>query len=139
MYDCANDNMVDKYVSLFKFANYLTNFTLQHQNVLKLMNETTEHFDLLFLEIFLDDALLGFAHHFNCPVVAMSTMGVTKWINDLVGSPQLVSHAPHLFLPFTDDMSFYERSINMVFLVMEKFMMDFLYFPQQVRNHIIII
>lgn len=47
--------MVDEF---YEFATPLTEAPLQHPNVRKLL-ESNEHFDLVFMEIFVNDAFLG--------------------------------------------------------------------------------
>lgn len=47
--------MVDEF---YDFAGPLTEVPLQHPNVRKLL-ESNEHFDLVFMEVFVNDAFLG--------------------------------------------------------------------------------
>lgn len=75
----------------------ISNFTLNHPKTKKFL-ETDQEFDVIILEIFLDEALLGFAHRFNAPIIGLSTFGASKWTTDLVGSPSPLSYVPHPFL-----------------------------------------
>jgi glucuronosyltransferase len=118
---------------MFEMSNDVVNLTLREPAVVELL-QSKETFDLLFLEIFLDDALLGLAHHYKCPVVAMSTMGATKWVNELTGSPNPLSYVPHIFLDMSDRMTFWQRLGNMVFTVFEEFLMKLFFYGEQVEK-----
>lgn len=92
----------------------ITNFTLSHQNVKKLLANPNEKFDLIFLEVFLTEAMLGFGHFYNAPIVAMSTVGATTWVSNLLGSPRPLSYIPNTFMGLTDKMSYKDRMTNAV-------------------------
>lgn len=113
-----------------KFGQMLTNLTLQHPNVKKLI-ASDEQFDLVIMESFLNDAHLGFAHRFKAPCVALSTFGASRWTNDMVGTPSPTSYVPHPFLSFTDRMSFVQRIGNMLMTIMDAVLGHVLDFPVQ--------
>jgi glucuronosyltransferase len=75
----------------------MSNFTLNHP-VTKKFLETDHEFDVIIVEIFMSESLLGFAHRFNAPVIGMSAFGAYKWLNDLVGTPSPPSYVPHSML-----------------------------------------
>lgn len=52
-----------------------TEHTLQQENVQKMLNDKNEKFDLIIFEMFSTEMLYGLAHHFNCPIVILSTIG----------------------------------------------------------------
>jgi hypothetical protein len=131
IFDEVDVNPVVKLKEMYSMLSDLTNRTLHSPNVVKLM-QSDEKFDLLFLEIFLDDALLGFAQHYNVPVVAMSTVGATKWVNDLTGSPNPISYIPNTFLSFTDRMTFFQRMVNFFFTLFEEISMRLFFYDEQV-------
>lgn len=117
---------------LFWHGDMFSNYTLSHPNVRHLME--TRSYDLVIVEIFCSEALIGFGQHFNAPVVAVSTFGASKWTNDLVGSPSPLSYVPHAFSTFTDKMSLWERTMNTVLTVYENIFINILNFPSQVHN-----
>jgi UDP-glucoronosyl and UDP-glucosyl transferase len=129
-FDEVDDNPLLKLKEMFEMSNTIVYNALREPQVAGLL-QSNETFDLLFLEIFLDDAFLGLAHHYQCPVVAISTMGATKWINDLVGSPSPISYVPSVFLPFTDRMSFWERLGSLLFNILEETLMQLYFYRQQ--------
>lgn len=82
---------------LYGMGITMSNFTLNHP-VTKKFLETDQEFDVVIVEIFMSESLLGFAHRFNAPVIGISTFGASKWTTDLVGSPSPLSYVPHTFL-----------------------------------------
>lgn len=65
-------------------------FTLSDVEVQKLLS-STEKYDLCVIEFLMNESLLGFGNHFGCKIVAMSTLGQVKYINDMVHSPMPLS------------------------------------------------
>lgn len=108
----------------------LTNSTLTDPAVVSLI-ESNEKFDLIVLEIFINDAMIGFCYHFKAPCIGLSTFGASKWTTDLVGTPSPPSYVPNAFLGFTDRMSFKERLINTVMSGLEIVVDKFLDIPAQ--------
>lgn len=82
---------------LYDMGIIISNFTLNHPKTKEFIS-TDQEFDVVILEIFLDEPLLGFAHRFNAPIIGFSTFGASKWTTDLVGSPSPLSYVPHPFL-----------------------------------------
>lgn len=94
MHDTPVNKMIE---NLYAMGVRISNFTLMHPKMKKFL-ETDQDFDVIVLEIFLDEPLLGLAHKFNAPIVGFSTFGASKWTTDLVGSPSPLSYVPHPFL-----------------------------------------
>lgn len=86
-----------KIADVYNLGIKISNFTLNHP-VTKKFLESKQKFDVIILEIFLNEPLLGFAHQFNAPIIGFSTFGASKWTTDLVGSPSPLSYVPHPFL-----------------------------------------
>uniref|UniRef100_A0A2M4BJY0 UDP-glucuronosyltransferase n=2 Tax=Anopheles marajoara TaxID=58244 RepID=A0A2M4BJY0_9DIPT len=116
MLDMADHSVIESITKTYEFGHLITNQTLQHPNVRRLLN-SNEKFDLVIMEAFLNDAHLGFAHHFKAPCLAVSTFGASRWTNEMVGTPSPISYIPHPFLRFTDRMSFVERIGNALMTV----------------------
>lgn len=130
MFDMADQSVWEGITMTYKFGHMLTNLTLQHPNVIKLIN-SDEQFDLVILESFLNDAHLGFVHHFKAPCVALSTFGASRWTNEMVGTPSPTSYVPHPFLSFTDRMSFVQRVGNMLMTIFDAGIGQIIDFPVQ--------
>jgi glucuronosyltransferase len=82
---------------LYMMGITITNFTISHPTM-KAFIESDQHFDVILLDIFLDEALLGLGIRFNAPIIGVSTLGACKWTTDLVGSPSPLSFIPHPLL-----------------------------------------
>lgn len=67
----------------------MTKSILMHPNIKKLL-DSGDSFDVVIVECFVDEALLGIAQHFKAPVVSMGTFGAYKWNTDQVGSKKLL-------------------------------------------------
>lgn len=109
-------------VSKFIYASAeIVNFTMNDEGVQNLLQSKDAHFDLIMLDHFLNDALLGFGLRFNAPVVLTSSTVINKWIERSVGNPYNPAYNPHLFLGYTSQMSFWQRIINVVVSICEDF------------------
>ncbi|XP_031634976.1 uncharacterized protein LOC116348206, partial [Contarinia nasturtii] len=80
-------NMIFKY---FDVGMDMTNWALESKNLQEFM-KIKQHFDVVVVEVCVDEALLGFGNYYNAPVVAISAFGASKWTTDLVGSPNFAS------------------------------------------------
>ncbi|XP_053684148.1 UDP-glycosyltransferase UGT5-like isoform X2 [Sabethes cyaneus] len=126
----ADDGVLESIRKTYAFGHTTANETLKDAAITALLN-SDDKFDLIILEIFMNDAMLGFAHHFKAPCIGISTFGASKWTNDLVGTPAPPSFVPNPFLSFTDHMSFGERMINTVMSAAEVLIERVLDYPAQ--------
>lgn len=108
----------------------LTNLTLTHPAYTKFI-ATKQHFDVVIVEMFLTEPLLGLGNVFDAPVIGVSTFGAHKWTTDLVGTPNIASFVPHTFLGYTDQMSFGQRLKNSLHSWFDDITMPILYEPKQ--------
>lgn len=97
------------------------------------MKSTTDHFDVIVMESFLNEAMLGFGVHFKAPVIAFSPFGATKLTHDMVGSPAPSAYVPHVTLALTDRMTFAERMLNTLTLVGESLFINLVYLPAHTK------
>jgi hypothetical protein len=126
-----NDQSVwEKISDIYNMGIFITNHTMSNPKVKQLIN-SNQKFDLVVVEIFLSEALIGFGHHFKAPVIGVSTFGASKWTNDLVGTPSPLSYVPHPFLSFTDQMSLVERFGNFMMHLFELSYMNLFYYHRQ--------
>ena len=129
--DFTKLNPLQAVAKTYHFGHMCVNHTLFSPNVQELLAAKDEQFDLIILEIFMDDALLGFAHHFNAPVIGLSTFGACKWNTDLIGTPSPPSFVPNPFLSLTDRMTFFERLRNTLMYTTEIIAVNYLNLPSQ--------
>lgn len=73
-------------------------------------NENT--FDLLIMEQFHTDCMLGIAWKLQIPVIGTSSCALMPWHYDRVGNPAIPSYIPELFMGYSDKMTFLERLSN---------------------------
>lgn len=86
------------------------------------------------MNVFADEALLGFGAHFGAKIIGMSTLGQIRYVNDMLHNPMPLSIIPHPFLSLSDRMSFTQRVENVVFTLVEDFFLNWFHYPLQVRN-----
>ncbi|GAB0095707.1 hypothetical protein DMENIID0001_111230 [Sergentomyia squamirostris] len=103
----------------------LSNSTMSLPEFRKIMNE--ESFDLVILGVpYGNYYFAGLAHHFNCPLIALSHVQTTYLSTQLVGNPMNVASSGHLYLGNVDGvMSFRERIINFLIVGMEFLMIQY--------------
>ncbi|KAI7815543.1 UDP-glucuronosyltransferase [Rhyzopertha dominica] len=91
--------------------------TLFNTKVLQDLKHTKKKYDVLITEIFSTDCMLGFAHHFGIPSIAMTTSVNLPWGGDRFGNPDNPSYIPNYFVPYNGKMTLYERIINTLALI----------------------
>jgi glucuronosyltransferase len=84
---------------------------LEHRNIQDLIN-STHKYDLIIIQGFGSDCLLGFAHIFNTPVINVMANAFFSWMSDRMGNPDNPAYIPSIFNPYTPNMNFLERLWN---------------------------
>ncbi|XP_066601628.1 UDP-glycosyltransferase UGT5-like [Prorops nasuta] len=80
-----------------------------------------DKYDMLIVEIFATDCLLGISHVLKIPrVVGVITSVALPWSNDILRNPENPSYIPYWFSSYTDRMNFYERLTNTIGLLASK-------------------
>lgn len=85
-----------------------------------------EKFDLIIVELFITDCMLGFVHKFDVPFIAVGTSVMMPWGYERFSNPDNPSYIPHHFLAHTDRMSFSERIANTAYQASAKWAYHFL-------------
>lgn len=103
-----------------------TEHAFQDKNVAALINRTDIQFDIVILEQFFHDSWLPFAKKFKSPILTIATLGHADYFDNAMGiiTP---SYVPHHVLTFTDNMTFYERSINLFWRLTDFFFRKYYY------------
>ncbi|XP_036326097.1 UDP-glycosyltransferase UGT4-like [Rhagoletis pomonella] len=86
-----------------------------------------EEFDLLVVDLFLSDSLLCLAHFYQIPTVVISPTGANTWLNQMIGNPQSSALDPSIFLPYSERMNIWQRSVNTLMGLFEKLTYNFFY------------
>jgi glucuronosyltransferase len=123
-------NLISKFKFLYENTLLMTNFTLQHPEMKKLLN-SNEKYDLIILDLFLTDALLGLSTVFNCPIVVISANGPHTWVNVVLGSPRPTTYVPHKYTDFIIRENLGKRLENEFFYFIEKILMKIYHLPAQ--------
>lgn len=108
-----------------------TEYALKHPEVQKLIHSTDLEFDLLIVEQFFQEAFLMLAKKFNAPMVALTTYGFDNTLSGFMGQITPWSHSPHLYYPFTDRMTFFERLHNAYVCLYTELNKHWVHMPRQ--------
>lgn len=93
---------------------------LSHPAVSNLIKNGKENqFDLLLVE-FVWPNMYAFKDIFKCPMVGISSLGLTGTANEAIGNPSNPALDPEFTLPFSTNLSFKERFISAIFKVFFK-------------------
>lgn len=115
---------------LFYRAGLLsTEHALNDDKVKRLIQSENLHFDVIILEQFNHDALLMLAHKFKAPIITISTLGHTDYMDHAMGLITPWAHVPHNMLTYTDQMSFTQRCYNMALSLVDIILRRYHYMP----------
>lgn len=81
-----------------------------------------QKFDVILMEQFNSDCMMGVAWKINAPVIGLTSCVLMPWHYDRVGTPLIPSYMPALFLGYSDEMSYLERISNWVAINVFKLM-----------------
>ncbi|XP_050310241.1 UDP-glycosyltransferase UGT5-like [Anthonomus grandis grandis] len=130
MFQMENASPYFQAIFLTKIGDMFSDAFFNHSTVQTLLNSERK-FDVVIVEQFWNDAMKYLAHKFDAHLVAFSTIGPNRWVNNLVGNPENPSYIPDLLLSFHSDMTFLERSYNLVFGLLNDLMLYHYFYPQQ--------
>ncbi|CAH1985004.1 unnamed protein product [Acanthoscelides obtectus] len=95
---------------------------MQSKNFQRFMKERHRyHFDLMIIEMFNTDCLMGLADIFNVPVIGLSSCTLMPWASDRFANPIHTGYIPNNLLPHSDRMNFLERVENTVVTTLHRF------------------
>lgn len=81
-----------------------------------------EQFDLILMEQFNTECMLGLAWKLQVPVIGLSSCALMPWLYERIGNPAIPSYIPALFMGYSDKMTFSERLANWVAVQGMKFL-----------------
>ncbi|XP_055385991.1 UDP-glycosyltransferase UGT5-like [Condylostylus longicornis] len=79
--------------------------------VQKILNPESKY-DLVLIEQFNNDCMLGIAYLKNAPVIGLSSSSILPWHYRRMGSPFITSYMPDVLLGISENMSFVNRLTN---------------------------
>ncbi|KAF2890130.1 hypothetical protein ILUMI_16043, partial [Ignelater luminosus] len=130
LFEVTSANIIELIVSNDMLGLQLTENTLNHTNVQKFL-KSNEHFDLVIVEQFLNEAFRGFCHKFKAPCVVLSTVGGSRWTNQQMGNSEPPSYVPDMYLNLSSKMSFCERLYNSLVYLGATLFTHLYMFPKQ--------
>ena len=81
--DTFKKSIYQNIIEYFDFGIMLTRTTLEESSVQQLMASNAT-FDAVIVEVFLSEALFGFAEHYKAPLIGLGTFGAINWNTDMV-------------------------------------------------------
>ncbi|KAH8242387.1 hypothetical protein KR032_004214, partial [Drosophila birchii] len=123
-------SVMERFTRLIYAGTTNVDILLSDGQVRKLLT-SGERFDLLIVDLFLSDALLGLAFYYGIPTVAISPTGANSWLNNMFGNPQSSSLDPSNFLPFTERMNTKQRIVNSLMSTFERLTYNFFHLISQ--------
>ncbi|PSN40304.1 2-hydroxyacylsphingosine 1-beta-galactosyltransferase [Blattella germanica] len=131
LYTLKDQGMMGKLVVLWKMGLHTCEKVLQDKEVQGILQSTEIHFDLILIEAFFNECLLGFAHKFRAPTVHICSHGGMFWMGDYVGNPNPHAYVPDVFFDFSDKMTFQQRVWNTLAALFARAGRELWYLPQQ--------
>ncbi|XP_068897587.1 UDP-glucosyltransferase 2-like isoform X2 [Tenebrio molitor] len=129
-FELDKENLFTNIMTSYVFGNIITESTLKTKAVQELLH-SDEQFDLVIIEQFFNDAMKGFATHFNAPLVLFSSMGITEWNKHFMGNPVLPSINAVCYTSYTNQMKFFQRIRNLVGTVFDYLYRHLVFYPLQ--------
>lgn len=109
---------MDNYLEFFELADWgkMKCKTILESSVLEeiLAEHERDPFDLVIVEIFDSDCMLGVIHVLNLPYIGLSSCALMPWHYDRLGMSDNPSFVPSEFVGYSEQMTFPERFINWV-------------------------
>ncbi|KPU76021.1 uncharacterized protein Dana_GF12119, isoform D [Drosophila ananassae] len=110
-----------------------TDFAFEQPEIQALVNaqDKVGKYDLLLVEQFYNEGILILSHLYKIPVVTVMTYGGTNYLSQLFGIVTPWSYVPHLYMPFSDRMPLWERTVNVFISGTEDLLRRYSYYPEQ--------
>lgn len=120
--DAFAKEMVNKPAPVYKkFASTVTqvmdmaNVTMSNRKMIDfLAKHKAGDFDVVLMGYFMNDFMLGFGAHFQCPVIISFMVQPIFSVNEMIGNPAEASYVPSLFMGVKQPMDFWMRVKNFV-------------------------
>lgn len=108
----------------------ISSLTLENAAVRTLL-QSNKTFDAVLIDPLLTEALHGFSYFYKAPTIIVSTTGSMYITNKMVGNSYPFAYVPNIWLPFTDEMSFLERTGNTFLSLLTEIIYNFVVLPEQ--------
>ncbi|XP_070135033.1 UDP-glycosyltransferase UGT5-like [Drosophila bipectinata] len=110
-----------------------TDFAFEQPEIQALIDaqDKVGKYDLLLAEQFYNEGILILGHLYKIPVVTVLSFGSTNYLSHLFGIVTPWSYVPHLYLPYSDRMTLWERISNVFMSGTEDLLRRYSYYPKQ--------
>lgn len=129
-YDYESASVLVQAMGVNTMGLRFTEHILNNPQVQELIHSNAT-FDLIIMDMFLNEAFFGFAHRFNCKMVLISTLVSNLWTNHIFGHSNPPSYIPYFFLNYTSVMNFQQRFVNFISIFGEYIHRQFVVLPEQ--------
>lgn len=85
-----------------------------NSSAIKEVLNTKEPYDIIVMEQFNTDCMMGVAWKLQAPVIGLSSCALMPWHYERIGNPLIASYVPALFKGHSDKMDFSERLSNWI-------------------------
>lgn len=102
---------MDKAKFLMNMAYSITKHLIESKEVQNLL-KSDEKFDAVIIYQYMNDALMGVAHHFKAPVIHFSSMPLFAPESFILSHPTPPSYVPNILTEYTGRMNFWQRLRN---------------------------
>lgn len=119
-------------LSNINMQTHLVNLTMQSK-AMKHLLESDNKYDVIIQAYAFNEAYLGLAHHFNARVIGYITMSATQNAVSLMGSSAPYSYVPQPLIGLTDNMNFFERTINTLIGIAFTLIHRYYLYPKQMQ------
>lgn len=97
---------------MYKMAEQVCDSTLDDPRVKNYIVSNDYTFDLIMLESFYVECFAAFSHKYSAPLIMMSTRGTALRDDYYSGNPRPVAFVPDFTVPYSTDMTFFQRLHN---------------------------
>lgn len=73
------------------------------------LKSSKKKYDLIIMEVYCTDCLLGFTNVFKAPIIGISATKHLPWALDRMGNPDNPSYMSNYFVPWIGKMVFYQK------------------------------
>lgn len=112
----------------YYLGNMVIEGTFKDNQIQNLLN-SSKTFDLIIMDQFYDEALLGIANHFKAPVILSSSLESPTWTHHMIANPDYYSYVPNAFLKTSSRMNFVNRLMNTILNFTERLYQIFISVP----------
>lgn len=93
--------------------DFVPRVTFEHEAVQNLL-KSNKQFDVVILEIIMAESLLAFGYFYEAPTVVVNIVGSNTIISRMVANSEPYAYVPVQVVPFSDEMTFFQRLLNSV-------------------------